>query len=107
MGRPRQGGNLAEGPRVVPQQRGDRPRRSGCGGGVAEVDCGAVQNQLEAWIAGRLPAERREPIEHHLTACLECRLDAEAARTVRSVLGRVPRTELLRLLRENGPQAGP
>jgi anti-sigma factor RsiW len=70
---------------------------------VTEVDCAMVEGQLDGWIAGRLPAERREPLERHLATCLECRLDAEVARVVRSVLGRVPRKELLRALREDQP----
>ena len=69
--------------------------------GSVEITCDAAHSLLDGWLAGRLPAEAREPFERHLTACLECRLDAEAARLVRSVLGRVPRRQLLRAIRED------
>jgi anti-sigma factor RsiW len=65
------------------------------------LSCDTAHSQLDAWLAGRLPAPVLEPLERHLTACLECRLDAEAARLVRAVLGRVPRKELLRAIRED------
>jgi hypothetical protein len=47
-----------------------------------------------------------ERLELHLRACPECRLDAEAARLVRTVLGRVPRKELLRAIREDRQAEG-
>lgn len=65
------------------------------------ISCDTAQGQFDAWLAGRLSADRLGPFERHLTACLECRLDAEAARLVRAVLGRVPRKELLRAIRED------
>jgi anti-sigma factor RsiW len=66
-----------------------------------QLSCDTAQSQLDAWLAGRLPADRLAPFEGHLKACLECRLDAESARLVRAVLGRVPRKELLRAIRED------
>jgi hypothetical protein len=67
----------------------------------SEPDCGLIESQLDAWLAGRLEEVPRSSFERHLTVCLECRLDAEAAQLVRSVLGRVPRKELLRAIRED------
>lgn len=66
-----------------------------------QLTCDTAQSQFDAWLAGRLPADWLEPFEGHLKACLDCRLDAEAARLVRTVLGRVPRKELLRAIRED------
>ncbi len=71
-----------------------------------QIPCDTAHSQLDAWLAGRLPAPAREPFERHLTVCLECRLDAEAARLVRAVLGRVPRKELLRAIREDQQAEG-
>ena len=71
-----------------------------------QISCDVAHSQFDAWLAGRLPAGAMGPFERHLTACLECRLDAEAARLVRSVLGRVPRKELLRAIREDRQAEG-
>jgi anti-sigma factor RsiW len=68
--------------------------------------CDTVQTQLDSWLAGRLPEPLRGTFDRHLLDCTECRLDAEAARLVRSVLGRVPRKELLRAIREDMAQEG-
>jgi hypothetical protein len=66
-----------------------------------QISCDVAHGQFDAWLAGRLPAAALDRLELHLRACHECRLDAEAARLVRSVLGRVPRKELLRAIRED------
>lgn len=71
-----------------------------------ELDCRLIESQLDAWLAGRLDEAPRSSFERHLTVCLECRLDVEAARLVRSVLGRVPRKDLLRAIREDMASEG-
>lgn len=71
-----------------------------------QISCDTAHNHFDAWLADRLPAGATEPFEHHLTSCRECRLDAEAARLVRAVLGRVPRQQLLRALREDRQAEG-
>ena len=74
--------------------------------GSLQVSCDQAHSQFDAWLAGRLPAATLDRLELHLRACQECRLDAEAARLVRSVLGRVPRKELLRAIREDRQAEG-
>ena len=56
------------------------------------IDCGQVADNLDDWIAGRLDPETAGAVEAHLGACPSCRLDAEAARALASVLPSLPRS---------------
>lgn len=59
---------------------------------MSAMDCEQVTDLLDDWIAGRLDAGTGQAIEAHLDACPACRLDADAARTVASVLPALPRS---------------
>jgi hypothetical protein len=50
-----------------------------------------VHDQIDAWVDGTLPTAMRAAFEHHLGGCAECRLDVDAARTLRSAVASLPR----------------
>lgn len=50
---------------------------------MAPDHAGAV---LGAYLAGELPAERRDMVEHHLLTCVRCRAEVDAARRGRAAV---------------------
>lgn len=48
------------------------------------MDCAEAKLQIDSYVAGELAADRKGPLEEHLAACAECRLDSELTRASKS-----------------------
>ncbi|HEU4764481.1 MAG TPA: zf-HC2 domain-containing protein, partial [Candidatus Eisenbacteria bacterium] len=44
------------------------------------MDCAEAKLQIESYVAGEMADDRKGPLEEHLAACAECRLDSELTR---------------------------
>ncbi|HTM01299.1 MAG TPA: hypothetical protein VL503_09285 [Candidatus Omnitrophota bacterium] len=44
------------------------------------MDCAEAKLQIESYVAGEIADDRKGPLEEHLAACAECRLDSELTR---------------------------
>lgn len=59
---------------------------------MTSMQCEQATDLLDDWIAGRLDPGTAQVVEAHLEACPSCRLDADAARALASVLPSLPRS---------------
>jgi len=60
---------------------------------VTDPTCGAIAEELVAYLDGEQPASERARIEAHLGTCLTCRRESERLRTVGNWLRALPRVE--------------
>jgi hypothetical protein len=56
------------------------------------MNCAEVRDHLDPYIAGHIEQHQRVVIEEHLAECGECKVDLEAARSLRRVTASLPRS---------------
>jgi hypothetical protein len=72
-----------------------KPKRPARAGDVGEAGRHLSQDDLEAFVAGRLPAARQSYCHIHLDSCVACRAELEDLRTLKSEAAAFPRADSL------------
>ena len=75
------------------------------------MDCAEAKLQIESYVAGEMADDRKGPLEEHLAACAECRLDSELTRASKNQPAEPdPNTSpavFVESIRPDGAESGP